>query len=262
MQKNLLNEIEKTIIPPNSLKDRILIYNQTNHLNMNDFSKKVNIPYRSLTRLASENLLSQNPDYYIKLENVLNCNYIDLYFTNSKQLFNYEIKVFKLISDLVNHVKYEVDTLYMSKHDFFTYIYQKYSSMLNLIFDFLECCWNDLRVNAVSPKLNSINIKLQTLIEYSKIDKNGIKLYRTDLLSDYFSYIINCQIEWFINNHTNYTFLSEDACYLRNKKYLYGKEFFINSTPSLISVFGQLVIKDITFWFNQFLNKFEKLEGF
>lgn len=248
------NKIEEVIIPPNALKKRIYLYNQAHQLNLKEFSKKVNIPYRTLTRMIANNLVSQDPKYYLQLEQVLNCDYIDLYFINSKELFNYEIRVFEMISTLINHVQYEVNHEYVGKHDFFSYVYNTYSPVLNSILDLLECCWNNMKINAVSSKLNIINSKLQALIVSAKLSKDGTKLYRVDLLSEYFSLVISCQIEWFKNNHTSHVFLSEKSCYLRDRNYLCGKEFLVSSTSSLINVFGQLVIRDITFWFANFDN--------
>ena len=247
-------KIEEVVIPPNALKKRIYLYNQAHQLNLKEFSKKVNIPYRTLTRMTTNNLVSQDPKYYLQLEQTLNCDYIDLYFMNSKELFNYEIRVFELISMLINRVQYEINHEYVSKHDFFSYVYNTYSPILNSILDLLECCWNNMRINAVSSKLNVINSKLQALIVSAKLGKDGSKQYRVDLLSEYFSLVISSQIEWFKNNCTSQVFLSEKSCYLRDKNYLCDKEFLISSTSSLINVFGQLVIRDITFWFAIFDN--------
>lgn len=39
-------KIEEVVIPPNALKKRIYLYNQAHQLNLKEFSKKVNIPYK------------------------------------------------------------------------------------------------------------------------------------------------------------------------------------------------------------------------
>lgn len=249
-------QIDSKLLPPNNLKPQIHRYLKNHQIKLEVFSKKVDIPSRSLYRMYTQTVLSKETTYYHSLEHILNCNLIDLYFSTAQQVLDYEINVLAEIKALVIKSSAYLPKKYYSQGEFINEFYKQNTIFGFEIFELLRNLFQPRLLG--SEVINSlIENKLNHLIYTSVTDKYNVKRYQTNLLIDFISFLISQYISFFEKISTSleakaderYIFLSKTECFKRCQNFLFKKEEFINSSKRLASIFSQMALHDINYWF-------------
>lgn len=249
-------KIDKKLLPPNNLKPQIQKFVKKHHIRLEDFSKKVDISPRSLYRKNYQVVFLEEATYYHSLEHILNCNLIDLYFSTGQQVLDYEINILVEIKALIIKSSAYLPKKYYSQGEFINEFYKQNTIFGFEIFELLRNLFQPRLLG--SEVVNSlIKNKLNHLIYTSVTDKYNVKRYQTNLLIDFISFMISQYVSFFEKISTSleakaderYIFLSKTECFKRCQNFLFKKEEFINSSKRLASIFSQMALHDINYWF-------------